>query len=484
MKEDKIPKIFISYSWSSDEIVIPLAERLVSHGVDVVLDKWDLKEGQDKYAFMEQCVNDPGIDKVLIICDKKYEEKANNREGGVGDETVIISTEIYGNVEQEKFIPVIAEYNDDGEPCVPTYIKSRIHVDLSDKERYEEEYEKLLRNIYNKPLIKKPKLGAKPEWLEEDKTNLFPIQDLVKQIKGAINCRKQQVLVRKFVTEYIDILKQYHEKGVTDSNVVFDAFMETKVIRDVFLDFLDAVMELDVNIGDLLCEIFETLYNTLIYVKTYSPNGSSYNDYEFDVYKCHIWELFICTVAFLRHYAEYKILNTLLSNTYFLRDSPLEERKVPTNYSRFRHHSRVIEEIYKPTTEKKNNFTLLGDMICHQREKQPIYSGESLAQADLFLYQVFEALNLTINDEYVFYDSYWFPNLYVYTREGVTEWAKMKSKKYAEKMFTLFGVSSIEELKNAISKCVPDNKMKYSGAFDFAPSILNCIKVDEIGTIN
>ena len=46
--------------------VIELAQRLISHGVDVVLDKWELKEGQDKYAFMERCVNDPDITKVCI----------------------------------------------------------------------------------------------------------------------------------------------------------------------------------------------------------------------------------------------------------------------------------------------------------------------------------------------------------------------------------------------------------------------------------
>ena len=74
-----------------------MAQRLVSHGVDVVLDKWDLKEGQDKYAFMERCVNDTEITKVLIVCDKVYAQKANDRTGGVGDETVIISSEIYGN---------------------------------------------------------------------------------------------------------------------------------------------------------------------------------------------------------------------------------------------------------------------------------------------------------------------------------------------------------------------------------------------------
>lgn len=38
---------------------------------------------------MEQLVNDPEIDRVLIICDKVYVEKANSRSGGVGDETVL-----------------------------------------------------------------------------------------------------------------------------------------------------------------------------------------------------------------------------------------------------------------------------------------------------------------------------------------------------------------------------------------------------------
>ena len=97
IQEDRIPKTFISYAWGSDDLVFELAQRLVSDGVDVVLDKWELKEGQDKYAFMERCVNDPEITKVLIVCDKAYAQKANERSGGVGDETVIISSEIYGN---------------------------------------------------------------------------------------------------------------------------------------------------------------------------------------------------------------------------------------------------------------------------------------------------------------------------------------------------------------------------------------------------
>ena len=82
-----------------------LASQLRHDGVDVKLDIWDLKQGQDKYAFMEQCVTNPAIDKVLIMSDRVYTEKADARKGGVGDETTIISSEVYKNGNQQKFIP-------------------------------------------------------------------------------------------------------------------------------------------------------------------------------------------------------------------------------------------------------------------------------------------------------------------------------------------------------------------------------------------
>lgn len=75
--------------------MVALSSRLISHGIDILLDKWDLKEGQDKYVFMVQCDLNPDIDKMLIICDRVHAKKANMRTGGVGDETVSISSEVY-----------------------------------------------------------------------------------------------------------------------------------------------------------------------------------------------------------------------------------------------------------------------------------------------------------------------------------------------------------------------------------------------------
>ena len=91
------PKAFISYSWTSEQhqnFVRELAERLISDGVEVVMDVFDLKEGQDKYACMERMVTDQTVTHVLAFCDKAYAEKADARRAGVGTESQILSKEI------------------------------------------------------------------------------------------------------------------------------------------------------------------------------------------------------------------------------------------------------------------------------------------------------------------------------------------------------------------------------------------------------
>ncbi|WP_444894992.1 SEFIR domain-containing protein [Microbulbifer sp. SSSA005] len=133
------PKVFVSYSWSTpehEEWVLNLSTELRESGVDIILDKWDLKEGHDSNAFMERMVTDSSVKKVIIVCDESYANKADKRSGGVGTETQIISSEIYSSVDQDKFVAVIAEKDADGSAHLPTYYKSRIYIDLSYDELY------------------------------------------------------------------------------------------------------------------------------------------------------------------------------------------------------------------------------------------------------------------------------------------------------------------------------------------------------------
>ena len=114
-----IPKLFISYSWSTpdhEQWVVDLAKELVEAGIEVLFDKWDLREGHDAIAFMEKMVTDPTITKVAIVCDRVYAEKADGRRGGVGTEAQIISREVYERTEQSKFVALIAERDENGTP--------------------------------------------------------------------------------------------------------------------------------------------------------------------------------------------------------------------------------------------------------------------------------------------------------------------------------------------------------------------------------
>ena len=55
-----------------------------------------------------------------------------------------------------------------GKACLPTFLKSRMYIDMSSNETYELGYDQLLRDIYSKPLLRKSALGKMPSYLEAD----------------------------------------------------------------------------------------------------------------------------------------------------------------------------------------------------------------------------------------------------------------------------------------------------------------------------
>jgi hypothetical protein len=148
--------------------VIQLATELRANGVDAVLDKWHLREGQDAFAFMERMVTDPLVTKVAVVSDRKYAERADAREGGVGAESQIMSSELYGKVDQTKFVAISREKDEHGRAVLPSFFKSRIYIDLSDEADFSRGFEQLLRWCFDKPLYVEPELGTPPAFLDTE----------------------------------------------------------------------------------------------------------------------------------------------------------------------------------------------------------------------------------------------------------------------------------------------------------------------------
>jgi hypothetical protein len=81
-------------------------------------------------------------------------------------------TEIYAKSDQNKFVGVASEIDDDGKPFLPTFYKSRIYIDMSQSEIYAANFEQLLRWIYDKPAHPKTPLGRLPEFLNDNAIQL------------------------------------------------------------------------------------------------------------------------------------------------------------------------------------------------------------------------------------------------------------------------------------------------------------------------
>ena len=252
----------------------------MSDGVGTIIDKWDLSAGQDKYAFMEQMIQDSSIDHVLIMLNREYKQKSDERKGGVGTEAQIISSDLYNKVDQTKFIPIVIEKDDSGRPYLPIYLNNRIYIDLSENENYEYRYEELLRLIYKRPQFQKPKLGTAPLWIFEDKENISNINIKERELITSLEKNHKSRIIK--VRDYIEIIQselinaeineKYH--GQHDfGKVALDSFTAMTPVKNSLLNVLKNIAIYDESI-ETFDEFFQFFRNI---EKFYRPNTNKDN---------------------------------------------------------------------------------------------------------------------------------------------------------------------------------------------------------------
>ena len=153
------PKVFVSYSHDSEEHiewVLKLATRLRRNGVEMLLDSW-IRLGEELNKFMEG-----GLSKskrVLCICSENYEIKASKGNDGVGREIQIIAANT-DKINEKWVIPVIR--NNAKSPRIPKLLSRKKYINFEDNSLYEDRYKELLRELLDKPVLKKHSVGKSP----------------------------------------------------------------------------------------------------------------------------------------------------------------------------------------------------------------------------------------------------------------------------------------------------------------------------------
>ena len=155
------PRVFLSYTITSDEHaawVESLATMLRENGINARLDMWHLRAGMDLPQFM--CNEIALADRVIIVSNDQYAERADGRLGGVGWETMLIAGDLLTRSAEDSKYLVIARTRD-LRRGVPMFLKSKLVIDWPDSAADERCREWLLRELYNQ-IPSEPSLGPPP----------------------------------------------------------------------------------------------------------------------------------------------------------------------------------------------------------------------------------------------------------------------------------------------------------------------------------
>ena len=161
------PRVFISYSQKNQDVAAwthDLADKLINNGINVQIDKYHLRPGYD----LPQWMTDEIIkaDKVILVCDESYAEKADTRKAGVGWETMIVQGDMLMQGLNNKYFAISYGKFD---KSLPIYMKSKLAFSKDD---IDGDLDKLLGHIFDVDLA--PKLGDIPDWIKKKILNKIP----------------------------------------------------------------------------------------------------------------------------------------------------------------------------------------------------------------------------------------------------------------------------------------------------------------------
>jgi hypothetical protein len=465
------PRTFISYCWTSPEHqqwVIDLATQLRESGVDVILDKWDLREGQDAIAFMERMVTDVTVRKVVMIFDRMYADKADKRAGGVGTETQIISSEVYNKVEQTKFVGVASELNADGKPFAPAYYKSRIYIDLSSDDIYASNFEQLLRWIFDKPLHVKPTLGKPPEFLSDWAVVLGTgsrarrARELIQNTAPtAVGAFEDYLITFVDEMEKFRIIKNQEEQF--DDQIVQSISNELPY-RNEYIEILTLAARY--WNGEFLKKI-HGFFEKLALYQFRSLDVRSWTDWDFDNYCFIANELFLYTIAILFRAGRMTEIGSFLAQPYYLGEAGPDTRESMTDFTVFNEHLRSFDGRNQRLGLRR--LSLQADLI-RERSQGSGVQFQSLMQADFIL---FLRDLLTRSDQW----RRWRPVTLVYagrTQAPFEIFARAQSSKYFANVLSTLGIESKEPLDLLMLEFEQGKRQPPRWEFDsFSPVLLS-----------
>jgi len=476
------PKVFISYSWSTEghkESVRNWAERLLGDGVDVILDVYDLQEGHDKFHFMEQMVTDPTVTHVLVVSDKLYAEKADQKKSGVGTESQIISGEVYGRVAQSKFIPIVTAFDEKGEPFLPVFLKSRIWINFSSPEAVNQNWEKLLRLLHGKPALVKPQVGAIPTYLSVDpKVQANPAAGKLAALRHAFvsdakSLKHQRQDFLSTVVVAADSMRIRQDPGLPPDDFaarVIEDCARLKDIRNLIVDWI--LIEGGASATEDFKESVLALLENLLELKARPAEINPYNDGWFLAHALFVYETFLYIIAALLKSESFEVLHEVLTSSYMKPQTQRYTQELFTDFTRFNATADGLQVVL--AGPGRRFLSPAAELIKRQADRDDLPFA-AIIEADLIVFMM----------SLLSPEGRWFPQTLYYTSDrGFPFFIRATQHRYFAKLAIITGEPDVNKLRARLTAGYEESGANrwHDLAFHFG-SLLELMNLSKLDTL-
>lgn len=153
-------RVFVSYSHTSpdhQQWVESIATFLRQNGIDARLDAWHLRRGMDLPQWM---TNELALaERVVLVSDERYAEKADGRVGGIGWETMIVQGDM-SQLPPDSVKYLVVVHCDDIDRGLPKYLKTKFVIHWPGSHTDATNRKLLLRELLDR--VSAPPIGPIP----------------------------------------------------------------------------------------------------------------------------------------------------------------------------------------------------------------------------------------------------------------------------------------------------------------------------------
>ncbi len=401
---------------------------------------------------MEKMVTDKTIKKVIIVSDRGYTEKSDSRKGGAGTEAQIISKELYQE-DQDKFVAVVRERDERGEPYLPAYYTSRIFIDFSDDGLFSGSFEQLMRWIEDKPLHERPPIGELPPYVTEGESTItISTGPSRRRAYDAITGSKGHAY--SATKDYFDLFVRELERFRFDPEVdpLAEEFLEN---FQAFLPYRDECLEVVRAISrntheDRFVDIVHSFFDGFLQYTEPPASLKQYKVLAMDNYKFFAYELFLhcCTMFFSEHRPD--LFGALVERQYYLERKRDFGREPLVGFTAFHQYLESLN--HRNQALKLERTSLAADMI----KERAVGSGAQFRKLMEMDFVLFLRADLAGEGGY----NRWWPDTSVYLGwdyRAFEMFERSRSSQYFVKYVYPFLGANKEELEQLLEKYTAPN---------------------------